>query len=454
MLTSKIVSIFVTPALFMLLIAINPNPDRYSFAIYAMSLAFALTVSAIIKTILSNSISPVYIATLIYLASYYIGPGLIHLHNAHFPWYNIAYDEEVASKAAGLALLFTMIIYFGYRPDAYRIKAINRDIRIGRFVSLFVGLVVLILASASIAGFDYLLARRGDMNEIFESRTPAQIALASIARMGSFILFLITTTLARKVRSPWTYVFATIALVLCLFMNNLISLPRYVIGAYLISIFFSQFKQSLRTKLTFVLMLVVAQITIFPMLSELTRGQSGVVAVPDIYKYISEHGDFDGFQSTMNVVIWTEKSGLKYGRQIGSAALFFVPSEYMAWKSPGTGGESASAAGYAFTNISSPLPSEFFVDFGYVGLCMFTLAFAHVVQFVDRKYESSLRSGDTMGLISPAIMAGYAFIILRGSLIGVLGPFALSMAISIGSVWWISRVRSSASTISSRVPTS
>lgn len=434
-------SITTTIALFIIFSAINLSPERYFIAIIMMSASLALAISAVIKAILNNSISPVYITSLVYLISYYIGPGLVHLHNAHFPWYNFIYEEEVASKASLLVFLFTVIMYIGYDPVSSRIKVINRDISVGRFVLLFVGLVLIILAAASVVGFDYLHTRRGDMGELFESRSPAQIALAGIARMGSFILLLITITLVRKVRSFWTYILAIMAIFLFLSVNNLLSLPRYVIGSYLISIFFSQFKQSVRTKLTFVLALCVAQITIFPILSELTRGKTGVAAVPDINKYISEHGDFDGFQSTMNVVAWTEEDRFKYGRQISSAALFFIPSSYATWKSPGTGAESAAAAGYVFTNISSPLPSEFFVDFGYLGLIFFTLAFVRFVNFVDRKYESSLRSGDMLGLITPAIITGYSFIILRGSLTAVLGPLVLSVAISIGAVWWISRSR-------------
>ena len=112
-----------------------------------------------------------------------------------------------------------------------------------------------------------------------------------------------------------------------------------------------------------------------------------------------------------------------------SALFFFVPRTVWPQKSIGTGGESAMYEGYPFINISSPLPSEFYVDFGMVGLVVLSTLFGSSSDYA-MTISCTPRHIGSVGQVFFATVAGYIFIILRGSLVGTLGPnIVLSLAI-------------------------
>jgi len=116
-----------------------------------------------------------------------------------------------------------------------------------------------------------------------------------------------------------------------------------------------------------------------------------------------------------------------------SALLFFFPRDFWAGKSRGTGGEAAAFNGYDFVNISAPLPSEFFVDFGLIGVVIGAALFGALLAKVDSQIRVYRASPDKLQLFGPATIVGYLFIILRGSLVGIMGPVMLTY-----SVIWLS----------------
>jgi hypothetical protein len=148
-------------------------------------------------------------------------------------------------------------------------------------------------------------------------------------------------------------------------------------------------------------------------------------------------GDFDGFQSTINVVAMHDERGGKGGVNLASAILFFVPRTLWPGKSPGTGGEAAIYEGYPMYNISSPLPSEFYIDFGILGVFVLSLFFGLFVRLCDDYFLHFKKTLDLTGQVLVASIAGYLFIILRGSLVGTLGPCALSLAIASVCHWYV-----------------
>ncbi len=129
------------------------------------------------------------------------------------------------------------------------------------------------------------------------------------------------------------------------------------------------------------MILGVAQVTIFPAVDALGRGD-GIVSFSPL-EYLSTHGDFDGYQSTINIVAWIDNQGPMLGRQLLSAVLFFVPRSFWSWKSPGTGIEAADFVGYPYINISAPMPGELYADFHLFGLILFSCLLGRIVRRVD-----------------------------------------------------------------------
>ncbi|WP_157463072.1 hypothetical protein [Curvibacter gracilis] len=173
----------------------------------------------------------------------------------------------------------------------------------------------------------------------------------------------------------------------------------------------------------------VAQITIFPALSELARGDITQFRPELVKDYLGGHGDFDGLQSTINVVNMVRDSGCLWGRQILSAIFFAIPREVWPDKSIGTGGEAGIYMNYPFINLSAPLPAEFYVDFGYFGLVLMSMAFGFFCGYLDCFFEKMKCNENFSGLMVASIFYGYIFILMRGALVGVVGPVFLSCGI-------------------------
>jgi hypothetical protein len=76
------------------------------------------------------------------------------------------------------------------------------------------------------------------------------------------------------------------------------------------------------------------------------------------------------------------------------------------------------------------LPSEFYVDFGLPGVVVLSFLFGMFVRLCDDYFMHFKRTSDTLGQVFVSTVAGYIFIILRGSLVGTLGPVLLSLFIA------------------------
>ena len=190
-----------------------------------------------------------------------------------------------------------------------------------------------------------------------------------------------------------------------------------------------------KRKVAFLILSVFFQLTVFPLVSVLSRGDIEDFLSTPLVEYFASTGDFDGFQSTINVVSYAQATGLKLGVNLLSALLVFVPREYWEGKSRGTGGEAALWNGYDFINISAPLPSEFYVDFGVLGVLVGGALLGYILAKVDGGIREARRSNDQLRLLHFAVVVGYLFIILRGSLIGVVAPFGFTYAMV-----WITRL--------------
>ena len=220
-----------------------------------------------------------------------------------------------------------------------------------------------------------------------------------------------------------------------LILNSPLAIARMMLFSYLISLALTFTSVLVKRKIAFLILSVFFQLTVFPLVSVLSRGDIEEFLSEPLSEYYISNGDFDGFQSTINVVSYAQATGLKLGVNLLSALVFFLPREYWEGKSLGTGGEAAEWYGYDFTSISAPLPSEFYVDFGVLGVLVGGALLGYILAKIDDRIREARRSNDQLRLLQFGVVVGYLFILLRGSLVAVVGPFAFTYAMV-----WITRV--------------
>jgi len=107
--------------------------------------------------------------------------------------------------------------------------------------------------------------------------------------------------------------------------------------------------------------LVVGVLGIYPLANAFRApdAQAKTIALADI--------DFDGFQQLVNTRQYVEDQGHTWGHHLGSAALFALPRRVWPDKAMPASIPVAENRGYPFTNLSLPLPGEFYLEFGIFG---------------------------------------------------------------------------------------
>lgn len=419
--------------LFLIIVIIDAFNFRFDFSTVMLEASLCFCVFGLLTVVLSKEERPVMLFCQIYLIFYYILPGLVHAQIRIYPFFNMYYSDSETSIAALVVLLFCIMFWAGYRfvnVEKYDLFH-NSGSRVKTSNIRFATIVIIILIAISagyVAGFSNLNIKRSDVSYFAIELGPFDIVLQTIARICAFLGLLFASGLLLKGAGLWKFIIFMFSLYVFIIINNPTSLARYMIGAYGIAFFVCFFYLTRLKKTVIVCVMVLSQLTIFPAIDSMSRGTGELNLSP--IEYFSTHGDFDGFQSTINVVKWVEDRDLGYGVQLASAVLFFVPRTLWPSKSPGTGLEAAANAGYPFTNISAPMPSELYADFGIPGLLLFSILLGGAVRIADQSFSAGRKrnSLDAFTII-PALAAGYSFILMRGSLISVVGPFAVSAAI-------------------------
>jgi hypothetical protein len=191
-------------------------------------------------------------------------------------------------------------------------------------------------------------------------------------------------------------------------------------------------------KLAYASVSVIFLVYLFPEIKSLGRGQSISYADAldrEVGPYLLRV-DFDGFKQIVDTWIYSSTASPRWGDNFLGVAFFWIPRSIWTAKPVDSGLLVATELGYRYTNVSSPLPAEAFVSFGYPGvIAVFVLA-AVVVTLLERRAAAALATGGLrQEVLVYAVAAGFAVIILRGALNGVAPMFASGFFI-LGLLAW------------------
>jgi hypothetical protein len=360
-------------------------------------------------------------------------PGMLHAASNNYPFYGMAYPESDVTRSATVLLVFSIAILagqlFAYREfnNKYNNKNDVSSIRVARPYSI----VLMALASAvliSIIGVDVFISRRSDaVFSDLEVASEVYVLLQQTVRTLAILSFV--ASLHR-----WKYArhslgnFGLMAITLCLNVvaNFPLNIPRFHLFAY-IFIVMHLIVDVTRPGFKMILIgcIIIGVGTVFPLVSFLQRGSGGVDFEFDFIGYLQTNGDLDGFQSMINATLLVARDGNSWGWQLLSALLAFVPRSVWPDKGLPTGSLAADAAGYSFLNISMPLPSEFYVDFGMVGVAAGGLIVGIFLTRMDMRYNSFRKNRDLWTSLFIGGICGYLVILSRGTLLGVISPIGI-----------------------------
>lgn len=253
---------------------------------------------------------------------------------------------------------------------------------------------------------------------------PALFALLFLTR------WLVTSRAARRRPLPviaWLGLLGVNALV-----NNPVSNPRYWFLTVLFAFLFTAFPRSSAVYRTALAGGVIGALLLFPFMDRFRYDENGYKPVQS--SSVVEPLTIKDYDQTVmfanGITLAHSGAGHTQGRQLLGAALFFVPRSVWPGKPTDTGIRIGQWMGNNNVNLSSPLWVELWLDFGTEGMAVGFLLLGYACARGDRRY--ALRTGEgsqpgsVVAVVVPAL-SGYAFILLRGSLLQASGRIGIAL---------------------------
>ena len=204
-------------------------------------------------------------------------------------------------------------------------------------------------------------------------------------------------------------------LVLLVVVNPFTS-PRYVLGTVALSLAFllGAFRTRRRTRWWMVL-LTVALVVVFPY-SDVFRTASGGSNQSALTDNLTLNGDYDAFAQLVNTVAYVDREGVTHGRQALGVVLFWVPRSVWADKPTDTGILLAEYNQYDFTNLSSPIWAEMYINGGWLVVIGGSLLLGFGLGVAGARTADHDRD-NSVAAIALGLVSFYLLIVLRGSLL-------------------------------------
>lgn len=424
------------------------RPLHNHLAVFLLFASVLLATAMLVQSALSRVCCLPTLLVLIYFLLYNVVPALFQAGFDTYFWRLLSYDAATTSAAAALTLLFLVCFAAGQamaseRHYAAALRSIQGSERHGRTLTLAGFAIVAFLVGwmpVQMFGAAAMMQSRGSLSEVvFAGLDSTGMGMfVFLPRAILFTGFILTLYgLARRRSAAGGVdrygVFAPLFLLL-LPLQVIVNFPgaqsRFWLFGMLITLglMFVSFRSAGR-RLLLIAAFVVGTFTVFPISQQINReeGFNFDIELPPIEEYLT-HGDVDGFQSTMNTIVYVERFGHTYGRQLASAIFFFVPRSVWPGKSLATGAVASEALGFRFNNLSAPIIAELYVDGSFFAVILGALALGYGYRRLDYLFTAAQEIGGvTLHRVLLALICGFTIILMRGSLLGVTPAVAPSL---------------------------
>ncbi|MFE1174056.1 hypothetical protein [Streptomyces sp. NPDC058773] len=212
-------------------------------------------------------------------------------------------------------------------------------------------------------------------------------------------------------------------------VNNPISQPRFWAGTVLLALVFgASWLRGPRAFRFGAAGVAAVVLVVFPYSDYFRYDKREPVHVVSLAEQFTSNGDYDAFQQIETGVDYVHKHGFTPTAALGPP-LFFVPRAVWPGKPDDAGILLARHAGYTFENLSAPLWIESYMWAGFPSvIAVFGLIGAVGRRIDDLRHRLRRRPATLAALLVPAF-GFYQLVLLRGSLMAIVGPLALLVCI-------------------------
>jgi hypothetical protein len=367
-------------------------------------------------------------------------PGSLHIARGYFPFYGMRYSEAVVFQASAIVSIWCVGYAVGFAWHARKDQIVglrqgvvlsNTKYATGAIMAYAVVLMAIALTLVLQNGLEMFTTRRlVDGAEAFDTRSVSSQIIFNIVRLSTFTAAMLSLVIARREKTAVAIALAAIAVPFFILVNPINGIPRYYLFGYIFAFafVFVDFSVSWK-KMIFLGGLIFGLFILFPLANFISRGTERDLLSFNPVEYYAESGDYDGLQSVANVANIVEADGLSYGYQLLGVPLAIVPRSSWPAKPVPTGEWAAKKNGYRYTNISSPIASEVFIDFWWGGIIILSIGFGYFSSWLDILSVRKRREQDLWLPALLGILVGFETIVLRGSLMGASTPVGLAIVL-------------------------
>jgi len=189
-------------------------------------------------------------------------------------------------------------------------------------------------------------------------------------------------------------------LLMLVFFKNTFTEKRNTLGPIYIALIFLFFPKVLNSNAKFFLFLFLSMVVVFPLMSSLTHIDANLDQIIDdpklLYESFLRFGTisgafeslhYDAFSNILATLEYVEINGISWGYQLLGVCLFFIPRSIWASKPISTGeliGDYLmNTTPRNYSNLSNPLVSEGYINFGLIGVALLAIILAYfTVKFI------------------------------------------------------------------------
>ena len=385
----------------------------------------------------------------------YFYASSLQIYEGKYPW-NANFDEYDVLKTNLIILTWCVCYFITYNVVTKRYKYWNivtnyAELSNERKLSylftrslFFVGIVVAI-CSFVLIGRNMFTSRNELSNTLSDSGSTFLHLYTATLRfvVGMSFFMLLVDCRQKRLAMSFKLIILLVCVVLVYFPST--SSRAWLLSVYLGIVLTYMFKVSNKFVIPVLLLLLI--LFVAPRLGLFRNNALDRDSLNDFVSYdvesdnVLNSGNYDCYVSIGMTLRYVEQNGITYGRQLLGVALFYLPRAMWPGKPVGSGAFVFSGQGYDFTNISSPVIAEGFINFGILGVVIFAIVVCSICCKID--YEACLFRSDNIRVLSRSpfrynlqyvyyMLVGYYYIILRGDLLssisnlsGILFPIYL-----------------------------
>ena len=315
----------------------------------------------------------------------------------YYPW-DVHLDKSDVEIALCLTILWNCMYMLFYCRSKMHIKIGRFDNKMQNYLTRirnYSDFSLLVVFAFTVFAFANLVAMVGFSNLFFRSENTLYIGNSTI----SFVIRQFLTALPAMTCVLFVFVnkqknsfILKVGILIALFFSVCSNFPtsttRYWMGTIFIGIAYSLFIYRKKSRIVDY-GIIFGLLVVFPFfyafkfetmtIVDLLEGNINFSQITESFNTV----DFDAFSLVVRAVRYVHENGITWGQQLINIIFFFVPRSIWTSKPIVTNVLIASSQKQSFTNVSCPLVSEGYVNFGLVGVMIYCFFYAKVNRYLD-----------------------------------------------------------------------